>query len=55
MKIFPKIAKGSTIDYETNKMPTWDEALFDVAENSSQLQLIFKNWSKVSSKLNLSP
>ena len=27
MKIFPKIAKGSTIGYETDKMPTWDEAL----------------------------
>ena len=55
MKIFPKIATGSTIDYETDKIPTRDEALFDVAENSSQLQLIFENWSKVSSKLNLSP
>ena len=27
MKIFPKIATGSTIGYETDKMPTWDEAL----------------------------
>ena len=26
-KIFPKIAKGSTIGFETDKMPTWDEAL----------------------------
>ena len=55
MRIFSKIATGSTIDYQTDKMPTWDQALFDLAENSSQLQLIFDNWSKVSSKLNLSP
>ena len=27
MKIFPKIATGSTIGYETDKMPTWGEAL----------------------------
>ena len=27
MKIFPKIATGSTIGYETDKVPTWDEAL----------------------------
>jgi hypothetical protein len=27
MKIFLKIATGSTIGYETDKMPTWDEAL----------------------------
>ena len=27
MKIFPKIATGSTIGYEANKMPGWDEAL----------------------------
>ena len=27
MKIFPKIAAGSTIGYEANKMPGWDEAL----------------------------
>ena len=27
MKIFPKIATGSTIGYDTDKMPTWDEAL----------------------------
>ena len=26
-KILPKIAKGSTIGFETDKMPTWDEAL----------------------------
>ena len=24
MKIFPKIATGSTIGYKTDKMPTWD-------------------------------
>ena len=27
MKIFPKIATGSTIGYEANKMSGWDEAL----------------------------
>ena len=27
MRIFSKIATGSTIGYETDKMPTWDEAL----------------------------
>ena len=27
MKMFPKIATGSTIGYETDKMPRWDEAL----------------------------
>ena len=27
MKIFPNIATGSTIGYETDKTPTWDEAL----------------------------
>ena len=27
MKIFPKIATGSTIGYEADKMPGWDEAL----------------------------
>jgi hypothetical protein len=27
MKISPKIATGSTIGYETDKMPSWDEAL----------------------------
>ena len=27
MKIFPEIATGSTIGYETDKMPTWGEAL----------------------------
>ena len=27
MKIFPKIATGSTIGYETYKIPTWNEAL----------------------------
>jgi len=27
MKIFPKIATGSTIGYEANKMPGWDKAL----------------------------
>ena len=27
MKIFPKFATGSTIGYETDKMPAWDEAL----------------------------
>jgi hypothetical protein len=27
MKIFPKIATGSTIGYKTDKMPSWDEAL----------------------------
>jgi hypothetical protein len=27
MKIFPKIATGSTIGYEADKMPSWDEAL----------------------------
>tara|TARA_B100001093_G_C26009884_1_gene669268 strand:- start:135 stop:467 length:333 start_codon:yes stop_codon:yes gene_type:complete len=27
MKIFPEIATGSTIGYETDKMPTRDEAL----------------------------
>ena len=27
MKIFPKIATGSTIGYEADKIPSWDEAL----------------------------
>ena len=27
MKMFPKIATGSTIGYEADKMPGWDEAL----------------------------
>ena len=27
MKIFPKIATGSTIGYKTDKMPSWGEAL----------------------------
>ena len=27
MKIFPKIATGSTIGYQTDKMPSWREAL----------------------------
>jgi len=27
MKMFPKIAKGSTIGYKADKMPSWDEAL----------------------------
>ena len=27
MRVFPKIATGSTIRYETDKMPSWDEAL----------------------------
>ena len=27
MKIFPKSATGSTIGYETDTMPIWDEAL----------------------------
>jgi hypothetical protein len=27
MKIFPKIATGSTIGYEADKIPRWDEAL----------------------------
>jgi hypothetical protein len=27
MKIFPKIATGSTIGYETDKMPSWDAEL----------------------------
>ena len=27
VNIFPKIATGSTIGYETDKAPTWDEAL----------------------------
>ena len=27
MKMFPKIATGSTIGYETDKVPRWEEAL----------------------------
>ena len=27
MRVFRKIATGSTIRYETDKMPSWDEAL----------------------------
>ena len=27
MKMFPKIATGSTIGYEADKIPRWDEAL----------------------------
>jgi hypothetical protein len=34
MKIFPRIATGSTISYQTDRVPSWDEALLKWRESA---------------------
>ena len=40
IKIFPKIASGSTIESETDKIPRWDDAIYIWHTNAVNYSLI---------------